>query len=233
MDVLLIAVGRDAVSFAAALSAAGAAVEARTVPAGASRPELDAVLDRLHGRRLVIAADRPGLNGVLSRLLRRGELAGVDTAVLPAEPVEFLDWLGVTAAAAVEPALRAPCRPVGVVKDDSGGLLLDAAELTPWTGRSLWVRAYVDDQRLCDGPVRSLRVRRAGPDRLRAEAVGRWRTRTVVGRAVQLACDEAAIRTDGVERERPRRKRIWWSEPDLWRLAIPADIEPVLEGTGH
>jgi hypothetical protein len=86
-----------------------------------------------------------------------------------------------------------------------------------------WLRAVVDDQRLCDGPARSLAVRRLGPGELAATVrLGRWRSRTCRGRSVQLACDPAQIVADGVGRERARRKRTFWSEPELWRLALPS-----------
>jgi hypothetical protein len=84
------------------------------------------------------------------------------------------------------------------------------------------VRAVVDDQRLCDGRVRSLTMRRVGPAELLAEArIGRLRVRRRRGRALQLACDPAQVVADGIGRERPRSRRTFWSEPKLWRLALP------------
>jgi hypothetical protein len=110
-----------------------------------------------------------------------------------------------------------------VLRDESGGVCVSAATLTPWTaGRPWWVRAVVDDQRLCDGTVRRLSVSRAGPAELVAEVrIGRLRTRRGTGRAVQLACDPAQIVADGIGRERPRGRRTFWAEPKLWRLALP------------
>jgi hypothetical protein len=113
---------------------------------------------------------------------------------------------------------------VGVIKDDSGGVCVDAASLRPWPGADTtwWLRAVVDDQRLADGAARELRVRRLGPSELEATVrLGRLRRRTCRGRSLQLACDPALIVADGVARERPRRKRTFWSEPKLWRLALP------------
>jgi hypothetical protein len=116
-----------------------------------------------------------------------------------------------------------------VLKDDSGGLCADAATLTPWTpGDPWWVRAVVDDQPLCDGTVRSLVVRRMGPSELEARVgLGRFRHRIARGRSLQLACDPAQIVADGVGRERPRSRRTFWSEPALWRLALPEDRNSV------
>lgn len=87
---------------------------------------------------------------------------------------------------------------------------------------SWWLRAVVDDQRLCDGSAHSVSIQRLGPSELEATLkLGRFRRRTQRGRALQLACDEAQIVTDGIVRNRPRSSRVFWSEPKLWRLALP------------
>jgi hypothetical protein len=90
----------------------------------------------------------------------------------------------------------------------------------------MWMRAYVDDAAVCDGDIRSLTLTRVDRELLRAQArvpaaFGRSRVQTVEGRALQLACDEARIESDGVARERPRSRRTWWCEPDLWNVALP------------
>lgn len=196
--------------------------------------EVDAVLAALEtdglgveALRLVIDADLAGLNLVLHRLLRHGLLETVETAVLPREPVPYLARLGLPAdlAGQLRVAQHAPARLVGVVKDDSGGVCVDAASLRPWPDEGddspWWLRAVVDDQRLADGDARSLRLRRLGPAELEATVQLSWfRRRTCRGRSLQLACDPALIVADGVARERPRSKRTFWSEPKLWRLAI-------------
>ena len=233
MDVVLLTVGAgptaDGPALRDALIAAGGGVESGAVADGERGP-LDEVLDRLDGRRLVIAASAGGLAVVLRRLLRRGELGYVETAVLPAEPVPFLTRFGVTAdrASAARTAVTGSCRTVGVLKDDSGHLVVDHAEVGPWRGSQLWMRAYVEDARLCDGPVVALRVERGAAGGLRATVtcrsrLGLHRRVSIEGRAMQLACDEAAMTSDGLGRDQPRRKRIWWDEPDQWRLAVTAD----------
>jgi len=188
--------------------------------------ELDAALDLLDADRLLIdIAEVAGLNLALARLLRAGRLAELDTAVLLEQPVGYLSALGLPADRAGQLALAVAGRPrlVGVLRDDSGGLCISSATLTPWTPEQpWWVRAVVDDQRLCDGAVRRLTVSRLGPSELVAEVrLGRLRSRRRRGRAVQLACDPAQIVADGIGRERPRGRRTFWSEPKLWRLALP------------
>jgi hypothetical protein len=193
----------------------------------ASTPaEVDAVLQRLEADRLVIdAAEVSGLNLVLARMLRADRLAELATAVLLDRPVRYLARLGVPVDRAGQLALArtGDVRLVGVLRDDSGGVCVSAATLTPWApGEPWWVRAVVDDQRLCDGAVRRLTVTRLGPAELAAEVrIGRLRTRRRQGRAVQLACDPAQIVADGIGRERPRSRRTYWAEPKLWRLAVP------------
>ena len=188
--------------------------------------ELDAVLASVDAGRLVIdVAEVSGLNRALARLLRAGRLAELETAVLLDRPARYLTALGVPADRGGQLALAATgtARLVGVLRDDSGGLCVSSATLAPWTpDQPWWVRAVVDDQRLCDGAVRRLAVSRLGPSELVAEVrLGRLRSRRRRGRAVQLACDPAQIVADGIGRERPRGRRTFWSEPKLWRLAVP------------
>jgi hypothetical protein len=231
----------------AQLSIGGGEDSSRHLPEAAVRysaaepAQVDAVLDVLGlTSRLVIDADLAGLNLVLHRLMRRGLLDVLETAVLPREPIPYLTRLGVPAdpAEQLRLAVSATARLVGVIKDDSGGVCVDRAALKHWpagersdatdgrparAGPDWWLRAVVDDQRLCNGAARGLTVRRLGAAELEATVrLGRFRSRTCRGRSLQLACDEALIVTDGQRRAQPRSKRTFWSEPTLWRLALPA-----------
>lgn len=215
MQLALLSVGREP-DPAAGISAA---FSVRTAA------EVDAALDELDAGRLVIdTADVAGLNLVLARLQRAGRLAELETAVLLGQPDPYLAGLGLPDDRAGQLALvrTGAARLVGVVRDDSGGVCVSAAELTPWNpDQPWWVRAVVDDQRLCDGEVRRLSMRRLGQAELVAEVrIGRFRSRSRRGRALQLACDPAQIVADGIGRERPRSRRTFWSEPKLWRLTL-------------
>lgn len=226
MALALLRVGPQSTELVAAGQALGTDQEHR-----ADDPaSVDACLDELLAvapARVVIAADRAaGLNLVLARLQRRGLLGELDTAVLLTETGDYLAGLGLPKDPAGQVALArtGTSRLVGVLRDDSGGVCLDSALLWSWdrTAGDWWLRAVVDDQRLCDGTARSLAVTRIGPAELVATVkLGRWRTRSCRGRSLQLACDPAQIVADGVGRERARRKRTFWSEPELWRLALP------------
>ncbi len=192
----------------------------------ATPAEVDTALRQVTEHRLVIEVpDGTGLNLVLSRMQRANMLSHVDTAVVVAGPVPYLASLGLPTdrAGQLEVARTARSRLVGVIKDDSGGVCVSGARLTPWVPEhDWWVRAVVDDQPLCDGRVRAISVRHVGPSEVFAEVkIGRLRTRSARGRALQLACDPAQIVTDGIARERSRSRRTFWAEPKLWRLALP------------
>jgi hypothetical protein len=234
VDVSLVCVGADGAARTATVGAAlvssggGAAsvVSTTACPDPADRAGLDRALDRAGDGRLVISAEAGELAAVLRRLWRRGELVERDTAWVPVGPVpRYLASYGLPAslADAADVAVNGSSRTVGLLADDSGGLIVCSAELGPWRGRRLWVRAFVDDEKVCDGEVSALRVDRPSAGVLRVSVVGRFgrTTKRVNGRAAQLACAEARLSSDGVVRERPRRKRTWWNEPDLWRLVLP------------
>jgi hypothetical protein len=235
------------------------------VPVSHDPSAVDAALRMIDGHRLVIDADLAGLQLVLHRLMRAGLLGVVDTAVLTREPIRYLSSLGLPATldTQLRLALSGTPRLVGVVKDDSGGLCVDHASVTPWPqdravhpaaddgsnptashgtdrdaanpddtdrdathrgavrSQDWWLRAVVDDDRLCDGGARSVSLHRTAADELRATVrTGRFTHRTIRGRSLQLACDPAHVSQDGLDRERPRTKRTFWSEPELWKLAL-------------
>lgn len=244
MDTVLVGIGavdsgRSAADTAAALIDAGAGT-AQPWLVASTPAAVDEPLAHLDGRRLVIDADLAGLQLILSRLLRKGLLESVETAVLPRDRVGYLDRIGVPRRPAdqIRAAVQGRPRLIGVVKDDSGGLCVDHAAVAPWPDRPdlvrtgtptmpavtrsrWWLRAVVDDQLLCDGVAQALSLRRLGTEELEATVrLGRWRRKTLRGRSLQLACDEALITQDGVGRERPRGKRTFWSEPKLWQLCL-------------
>jgi hypothetical protein len=197
-------------------------VEVAAVPEPAGRAELDPVLDGLAGRRLVLAGSPAALGDLLIRLRRRDELAATPVAVLhpgdPAGPAE-----------AARIAATGLPRPVDLVRDDHGGVLLDRAELTGWQWHPLGMRVYADDTRLAAGEVGGLTVIRTGAGTLRAEVRPvrrRWLGRVsrpaggpvATGRAVQVSCDEARLTVDGRAHSRPVTRRAWWVEPAGWLL---------------
>ncbi|MEO9222120.1 MAG: hypothetical protein ABI251_10175 [Mycobacteriaceae bacterium] len=226
------------------LRAAGAtgvesAVLRRSGDPASDRLELDRVLNAVQGHRIALDLPLGDLVALLHRMMRRGEIETTETAVLGPRPVSLIG-LGLPAQpeAAARLAVHGQVRTVGLLKDDSGGVLIDAARLSAWPASDhpasaasasaarrtpFWLRAYVDDTPVCDGSATSLLIERVGTSLLRATATrpGLRRTRVVQGRALQLACDDALIVSDGVAREQPRGKRTWWCEPTYWRVALP------------
>jgi hypothetical protein len=133
-------------------------------------------------------------------------------------------------AAAARTAATGVPWPTDLVRDDHGGVLVDRAELAPWTGRQLGMRVYVDGTRLVNGEVPGLTVVHPGSGAVRAEVwPGRTRWRrsgrapraSAAGRAVQVSSDEARITLDGRVHPRPVTRRNWWLEPARWLLVRP------------
>jgi hypothetical protein len=242
-------------------------VELVTVPEPAGRAELDPVLDRLAGRRLVLTGSPAALGDLLVRLLCRDQVnttpvgvigpRGVWTGAAPAgrmhravnaadagaaepgaaEPgaagargggrgragAGWPERLGVggEVAEAARLAVTGVPRPVDLVRDDHGGVLVDRAEFEAWRGRRLGMRGYVDDVAVADGEVAGLSVMVTGGGTLvgQARSRRRWRpdrVRSAEGRAAQVSCAEARLVVDGRAHPRPVTRRNWWVEPGGW-----------------
>jgi hypothetical protein len=215
VNVLLIAAGtaaaRPVVDALRAVAGAGD-VAWVTVPDPAGRADLDPVLDGLRGRRLVVAGSAVAVGDVLVRLLRRDELGSTPLGVIldPAAPRGDLGQLPRTGdgnprsstaaldlAAAAEIAVTGVPRPADLVRDDHGGVLVDRAELAPWTGRRLGMRAYVDATRLVNGQIAGLTVLRTAGGALRAQVWPgrRWPWAARGAAASRTAAEQAAERT--------------------------------------
>lgn len=227
---LLLALGLDeAVTSRAYQSLLDAGpVRMHTLPANPSRSELDPILNARDGATLVVAGADPGLNTVVTRLLRRGESADLPMAVLPSPGSTLGRLLGLPTetTAAVRVAVTGEPTRRGLVRDDHGGVLLTEATLSPWQGRRFGARAYTDETEVANRLIRRLAVR-PGDGCLRTTVTaGRWpglpwSTRTRVGRAVTVSCEQARLVIDGITHPRPQTRRTWWYEPDLWQVVLP------------
>jgi len=243
VDLLVLGVG-DAYRPRAALAvlAGFGSVEHIGLAAAAEPSAVDAVLGRVGGRRLVVLAPgTAGLNIVVLRLLRRSLLADTPVGVVLGDP-RWMTAAGLPAApaAAAEVAATGAPAPMGLVRDDHGGIVLSSAVLRPWApagrtaGRTVGLRAYVEDAELAHGSVRALVVHPA--DGALVAAVrprpgllpGLRRARALRGRAVTVSCAEARLTVDGVDLPRPQTRRTWWYEPGRWQLVRPRPIHPLL-----
>ena len=98
----------------------------------ATPEELDAALDRLDGRTLVIAGGDGSLHLVVTRLSARGELADVRLGLVPLgtgnDLARTLD-LPLDPAAAAQVVLSCSPRPLDLITDDAGGIVVNAVHV--------------------------------------------------------------------------------------------------------
>lgn len=204
------------------------------VPATPGREDVDPLLPERG--RLVVHGTDADLSAVVLRLLRKNRLAEVHIGYVPvaASPAAQL-WGLTTGAAGLEQALRGQARPVPLIRDDVGGVLVGRGEIAPITGQ-----VYCDDQRVLHGSARRLRIwpdPAAGPvptpaadplstevdpaaDGIVVRSQRRFRRHsTARGRAVQASFETATVLRDGVEHQRPIDKWSWYRHTEDLLLA--------------
>ncbi|RRO13210.1 hypothetical protein EIL87_26645 [Saccharopolyspora rhizosphaerae] len=206
------------------------------VPAAPGRHDLDPLLAEATDRVVVRGTDGD-LAAVVLRLLRKELLTRLTVGYVPVadSPVARLWGLEV---GDVERALAAPPRPVPLLKDDSGGILLGEGVLEPITGQ-----AYCDDERVLNGPATRVVV---SPDpeaealldptsdplnhtieppmdglRVTVTRRGLLRRREHVarGRAFQASFRTTTVRHDGTDHPRAVAKWVWYRHTEDLNLA--------------
>jgi len=223
----------------------GTDLKAVTVPARPGRADVDPLLAG-PVRRLVVAGTDADLAAVLVRLLRRERL-DVELAYVPTERRSAAArlWGLPHGAAAIELAHAGIARPVPLVRDDSGGVLVGRGEVGPLRGE-----AYCDGllvlrglaRRLVVTPWPSAALPHGGIDEPTppglAVRASRWgappdgRERPIpptaragrgagVGRAVQVGCLPATVVHDGVPHPRPVSRWAWYRHVADWLLVRP------------
>lgn len=121
---------------------------------------------------------------------------------------------------------------LGLPRDDHGGVLLARGRLTslptdpanrkPAASR-FGAQIYHDQQRVADGQITRVDVRPdwTAVDTLKANVHKQlWRRGEIsLGRAIQVACDEAQVEIDGVPYARAVTKWTWYADPRVrWTL---------------
>jgi hypothetical protein len=209
-----------------------AGIRTVALPARPGKSDLDPVLVEHAPRRVIVAGTDADLAAVLVRLLRT-ERTGVEVAFLPAarSSAAAAVWGLPTGRAAAALALEGRARPVPLVRDDAGGVLVGRGEI-----RDLHGEAYCDDTLVLRGRSPRLVVApSAGGVAVRAgrgAALPDGSVRAVpprapagrgaaVGRAVQIGCLPAAVVVDGVAHPRPVPRWTWYRHTSDWLLVRP------------
>lgn len=199
------------------------------VPATPGKDDVDPLLAE-GTERLVVRGTDADLAAVVLRLLRKGRLADVSVGYVPvAESAASRLWGLPVGDAAFELAVSGQARPVPLVRDDSGGLLVASGLIEPITGQ-----VYCDDQQALNGSALGLEVSpdpAAAPlpeptadplaaslepaeDGLRVTTVRRRllrkRREVTRGRAVQASFRSATVLRDGLAHPRPAQKWGWY-----------------------
>lgn len=156
-------------------------------------------------RRLVVTGGEAELAAVLSALLRADRL-DVEVAAATGQ------W-------SASRALRAAARRVPLIRDETGTVLVSAAQWHGLDGAPLQGEAIVDDVVLFDGEASGVRVEpTTNMPGLRASVLsdrGRPR-RWVAGRAAQLGTPGAQVIRDGVPAPRTVRRSTFYRHTEGW-----------------
>jgi hypothetical protein len=167
-----------------------------------------------HCSRLIVVGSDADLAAVLTRLLRTDRL---DVEVGHA-----------TGSWAARRARRGSARRVPLIRDDSGHVIVGAAEWRGEDGAAEWRgedgaplrgEAVVDDTLLFDGAVVGVRIEPTGSmPGLRACVIRQGRRRWVAGRAAQLGTTGAVAVRDGVPGGRIVRRSTFFRHTQGWLL---------------
>ena len=156
-------------------------------------------------KRLIVVGTDADLASVLTRLLRTDRL-----------DVEVGHAPGWWAARRVR---RGTARRMPLIRDDTGHVLVRAAEWRGPEGEPLRGEAVVDDTQLFDGEVTGVRVEptQAMPG-LRACVIRSGRKRWVIGRAAQLGTPGAVVERDGAHGPKIVRRSTFYRHTQGWLL---------------
>ncbi len=164
--------------------------------------DIDAAIGR--SSRLIVVGSDVELAAVLTRLLRADRL--------DIEVGHATGWRS------ARRARRGTARRVPLIRDETGQVIVGAAEWRGENGAPLHGEAVVDDTQLFDGEVGGVRVEPTeGMPGLRASVTG-GRKRWVAGRAAQLGTTGATVVRDGVPAPRIVRRSTFYRHTEGWLL---------------
>lgn len=190
------------------------------------KSDVDAALARARvegagpGADVIVAGDDADLAAVVLRLLRRDRIATISIGYLPARgsAVAQLWGLPTEPGPAYELASTGPVRPVPLIRDDAGGVLVGLGTFPQVDGIG-----YCDDELVLRGTAQRIEVQpdnSGGPGVLVRVQQGRLRKRVTAfgGRAFQLGCDPVTPTLDGVRRDRMVERWTWYRHTEDLRL---------------
>jgi hypothetical protein len=159
-----------------------------------------------HSARLIVVGSDADLAAVLTRLLR------IDR--LDVEVGHATGWR------TARRARRGTAERVPLIRDETGHVIVGAAEWRGEDGAPLHGEAVVDDTPLFDGEVADVRIEptQAMPGLRAAVGEGTGRRRWVAGRAAQLGTPGAQVVRDGVPAGRLVRRSTFYRHTQGWLL---------------
>lgn len=207
------------------------------VPATPGKQDIDHLLG--DANRVLVHGTDADLAAVVLRALRKDRIGDVAVGYVPVadSPVTRLWNIPVADA---EFALQEPARPVPLIRDDSGGVLVGMAVIAPVTGQ-----VYCDDELVLNGTATRMRV---SPDpaahalpeptadplanpidpasdglSVLVESRKWWRRqrRITTGRALQASFRAATVHRDGVAFPRTTEKFGWYRHTQDLLLIAP------------
>lgn len=177
------------------------------IPATPARTDVDPLLKGTDFDRVVVHGTDADLAAVVLRLMRIERLTEVPVGYVPVDrESSAVARLWELPTDTVEVALTASDRPLPLVRDDAGGVLLGLGVLSKVRGT-----VYCDDAVALRGAASRVEVT-PGPDGVEVRvARGRFRRPAEYsGRAVQFGIDQTVPVRDGVAHPRPMTRWTWY-----------------------
>lgn len=184
--------------------------ESHEIPATPSKNDLDPLLKTDPIERLVVHGTDADLAAVVVRLLRSVRVMTVPIAYVPVDRKQSAvarQW-GLSPQT-VDVALTASVRPVPLVRDDAGGVLLGLGVMPNVSGT-----VYCDDEIALRGVAARIEVRPEPTKGLSVQVVRkglmRERSQMLLGRAIQFGISPSVPVNDGVPYPRPMERWTWY-----------------------
>ncbi len=156
-------------------------------------------------RRLIVVGSDADLAAVLRRLLRADRL--------DVEVGHATSWRS------ARRARHGTAQRVPLIRDETGHVIVGAAEWRGENGAPLRGEAVVDDTQLFDGEVAGVRIEpTAAMPGLRAAVTGRRGRSWVAGRAAQLGTTGAVVVRDGNQAPKVVRRSTFYRHTQGWLL---------------